>query len=179
MLRLSDNELYALAGTTVKCVAGRLFAGFFSTDALEQLTVDVAAKAWQNRDRYDENLGTPATWVGRIARNEVLDAYGAERRYRSLFSPVALQERVDEDGDAAGFTPIAPDETDAFLIADDTKRHLRRCVTDGRGRRLFDGLAAGLGSAELAKCEGVPAARIYTPVSLLRTRLRRRLDSAS
>lgn len=179
MLELSDNELYALAGKTVRSIASKQFAGFFRADDIDQLTIDVATKAWQSRDRYEKALGTEGAWVWKIARNAILDAYAAEKRYRGLFSPVSLEERVDEDGEAVGFTPVAETETDARLIAEETKQTLRSCISDERDERLFDGLAAGLGSAELAKREGVPASDIYTPVSRLRSRLREHLDSAA
>ena len=49
-------------------------------------------------------------------------------------------ERVDEDGNAVGFVPVAGDETDALAIAHDTERVLRESVSAGRGTRLLNGL---------------------------------------
>lgn len=176
MLNISDKELYTLSNKAVRNNADKLFAGFFGADDLQQLAIDVFAKAWENRDKYDENRGTPANWVWKIARNAVLDAYRAEKKYRSLFSPVALREYVDDDGDAVGFTPIADVETDALLIAKETRQVLRSCVPNDEDKRLYDGLSAGLTSADLAERKGVPAKKMYTPVSRLRTNLRDHLD---
>ena len=179
MLKLSDRELYDAAEKAVRYFAGRVFPGFFRDDDLDQVVVDTAASVWLNRGKYDENLATVSTWVGKIAKNAVLDAVDKEKRYRSHFITFTLKDRVNADGDAEGFTPLDTAETDAWLIATDTERALRSSVKGDKQKRIFNGLASGLDSAEIAEIEGVESSKIYTPVSRLRSDLRKEYDSAA
>lgn len=93
-----------------------------------------------NRDKFDESHCTVSSWVGKIAKNVVLDAVRIEKRRRSSFSSAPLVERVDEDGNAVGFVQVAGDETEALAIAHDTERVLRESVSAGRDTRLLNGL---------------------------------------
>ena len=83
-----------------------------------------------------------------------------------------MVERVDEDGDAVGFVPIAADQTDSMVIVHDTERALRESVSDGRETRLLNGLIQGCAATELSEAENVGAPVIHTAVCRLRKRLR-------
>ena len=172
MLKLSDSEIFGLADKAVKSYVSKVFRGFFRYDDLEQLVIDVATKVFENRQKYDEKLGTAFNWIYRIAKNATLDAVAKEKRYRSIFTSVALEDRVNDDGYAVGMTPVSSDETDAWLIAKDTERALRGSVSRDREKRLLDGLINGLTSADLAEAERVAPSKIYTPVCHLRSKLK-------
>ena len=81
-------------------------------------------------------------------------------------------ERVDEDGNAVGFVPVAGDETDALAIAHDTERILRESVSAGRDTRLLNGLLNDLDDSEIAAAEGVGTPTVQTAKCRLRKRLR-------
>ncbi len=179
MLRLSDREIYDAAEKAVRYFAGRVFPGFFREDDLNQIVVDTAESVWLNRGKYDESRAKVSTWIGKIAKNAVLDAVAKEKRYRSHFITFNLKDRVNDEGDAVGFTPVDTVETDAWLIATDTELALRSSVKGDRQIRIFNGLASGLDSAEIAEIEGVEPSKIYTPVSRLRSDLRKKYYSAA
>ena len=161
-----------MAEKAVCAYTRNVFSGFFSEDDLNDLVSDVVARMWEKRAQYDENLGTVSAWVGKIARNMVLDAVKSEKRRRSLFSSAPLVERVDEDGDAVGFVPVAADESDEVAIVHDTERALRESVSDGRETRLLNGLIQGRSATELAATENAATPVIHTAVCRLRKRLR-------
>ena len=172
MLTISEKDYRPVAEKAVCAYTRNVFPGFFSKDDLDDLISLVVTRMWAKRDHYDETLGPVSAWVGKIAKNIVLDAVKSEKRRRSLFSSAPLVERVDEDGDPVGFVPVSSVETDAQAIAHDTERILRSSVKGEKQKRLFNGLANGLDSAELAEIEGVAPSKIYTPVSRLRSSLR-------
>ena len=172
MLNISERDYWPLAEKAVKAYTRNVFDGFFSEDDLQDLTSVVVSRMWAKRAQYDESRGTVPTWVGFIAKNTVLDAVKSEKRRRSLFSSTQLVEKVDEDGDAVGFVPVASDETDAQAIAHDTERVLRKSASAGRDTRLLDGLIQGCDDSELAAAEGVDTGVIYTAKCRLRKRLR-------
>ena len=172
MLNISENDYRPLAEMAVKAFTRNHFNGFFSQDDLDDLISVVVSRMWEKRAQYDENRGAVTTWVGIIAKNAVLDTAKKEKRRRSLFSSAPLVERVDEDGDALGFTPVSSDETDAQAIAHDTERALRQSAPAGRDTRLLDGMIQGREDSELAASEGVKTSAIHTAKSRLRKRLR-------
>ena len=173
MLSINEKDYWPMAERAVKAYARRVFAGYFSEDALDDITAVVVTSMYEKRDQYDESRGTVAAWVGMIARNAVLDAYKKESRRRKFFSSAPLEERMNDDGDVVNYVPASPDETDAWLIARDTERALRDAASTERDKRLLDGLIQGKDSAGLAAAEGVETSRIYTPVHHLRERLHR------
>ena len=172
MLNISEKDYRPLAERAVLAFTGRVFAGFFSKEDINELVSDVVVRMWDKRDRYDESRGTVSTWVNTIARNTVLDASKREKRRRSLFSSAPLEQGLDDDGDVVGIVPVASDETDAQAIAHDTERALRESASTGRDGRLLEGLILGYDASELAAAEGVEAPVIHTAVSRLRRRLR-------
>ena len=172
MLNISEKDYWPLAKRAVTAFTRNYFNGFFSQDDLNDLISDVVSRMWEKRSQYDESRGAVSTWVGTIAKNVVLDAAKKEKRRRSLFSSAPLVERVDEDGDALGFVPVASDETDAQAIAHDTERALRQSAPAGRDTRLLDGMIQGRDDSELAAAEGVGTGVIHTAKSRLRKRLR-------
>ena len=172
MLNISEKDYRPLAEKAVCAYTRNVFSGFFSEDDLNDLISDVVSRMWEKRAQYEESLGTVQAWVGKIARNMVLDTVKSEKRRRSLFSSAPLVERVDEDGDAVGFVPVAVDETDEVAIVHDTERALRESVSDGRETRLLNGLIQGCTATELAAAENVDTPVIHTAVCRLRKRLR-------
>lgn len=172
MLNINVKDYRPLAERAVRAYTRNVFSGFFSEDGLNDLVSEVVTRMWVKRDKYDESLGTVSAWVGKIAKNMVLDAVKSEKRRRSLFSSTPLVERVDEDGDAVGFVPIAADQTDSMVIVHDTERALRESVSDGRETRLLNGLIQGCAATELSEAENVGAPVIHTAVCRLRKRLR-------
>ena len=172
MLNISEKDYWPLAKKAVTAFTRNRFDKFFSQDDLDDLISAVVSSMWEKRAQYDESRGAVTTWVGTIAKNAVLDAAKKEKRRRSLFSSAPLVERVDEDGDALGFTPVASDETDAQAIAHDTERALRKAAPAGRDTRILDGLIQGQEDSELAASEGVKTSAIHTAKSRLRKRLR-------
>ncbi len=175
MLEINEIEYIPLAEKAVKSFARNCFASYFSEEDLNDISQDVSAKMWEKRYQYDESRGTVTSWVGMIAHNAVLDAYKREQRRRSRFSSAPLEERIDENGDVCNFVPAASDETDAWLIANDTERHFRNSVTTERNGRLLDELINDYSRDEMAEMENVSTSAIYTAVH----HLRRRLNSAA
>ena len=172
MLKINVKDYRPLAERAVRAYTRNVFSGFFSEDDLNDLISDVVTRMWAKRDQYDENLGTVSAWVFKIAKNMVLDAVKSEKRRRSLFSSTPLVEKVDKDGDAVGFVPVAADQTDSLAIVHETERALRKSVSDGRETRLLNGLILECNAAELAAAENVKTPVIHTAVCRLRKRLR-------
>ena len=172
MLTLNAKDYRPVADRAVRPYTGRVFAGFFSEDDIIDMVGEVVSRMWENRDKFDESRGTVSAWVGKIAKNVVLDAVRIEKRRRSSFSSAPLVERVDEDGNAVGFVPVAGDETDALAIAHDTERVFRESVSAGRDTRLLNGLLNDLDDSEIAAAEGVGTPTVQTAKCRLRKRLR-------
>ena len=179
MLKINEKDYRSLAEKAVCAYTHNVFFGFFSENDLNDLISDVVTRMWVKREQYDESLGTVSAWVGKIAKNMVLDTVNSEKRRRSLFSGVSLVERVNEDGDPMGLVPVASDETDSQVIAQDTARLRGSFVKGDKQRRLFKGLAVGLDSVGLAEIEGVMPTKIYMPVSRLRSDLRKSYNTAA
>ena len=178
MIDKNFTEIYALIDRAVRYFSSRLFSGFFSEDDILDLIQEASSDIFEKLDRYDETKASMATWVSTLVRHEVIDTFSKERRRRGHFTNVPLGE-YNEDGEVVGLNPATSEETDDYIIAADTERIMRASLSGDRETLIFEGLLAGLKSADIADLLGEDVGKVYSTTFRLRGRLRSHLDDAA
>lgn len=138
-----------------------------SADAAEDVTADTFLKAFRAADRYDESLGTPRTWLFRIAQNTLRDHQRRTRLRQHL--PIGSMRDLATD---------APSPEERLLWEEQVARLLSAVADLGEKDRELISLryGSGLETAEVAEVLGVrePAVRtrLWRALSRLRDLMR-------
>jgi RNA polymerase sigma-70 factor (ECF subfamily) len=131
----------------------------------EDLTQDVMLVLWQRARLYDPTRATASTWIFRIARNRLIDAF---RRQRS---------EQKADGDA--IEVLAGDDTEHSFYLTQLERHLRHAVASlpsEQNQLIEQGYFRDKTQAALADEFDLPLGTVKSRQRLALGRLRRHLD---
>jgi RNA polymerase sigma-70 factor (ECF subfamily) len=154
----------ALYEAHVSAIYGYLFRRVGRSHA-EELTAEVFAQAWVQRDRYDPSLGSPATWLFAIATNLLRHHYRSEdRRRRALI-------RLDPPGQVSS----GEDELLAGIVAGGALPRVAAALleleaVDRDCIYLF--AVAGLSYDEIATSLSLPLGTVKSRMRRARLRLR-------
>lgn len=176
-LRVPAQPAPAADSAEARCQAwyeahGRAVYGYVrfhlpSADAAEDVTADTFLKAFRAAERYDESLGSPRTWLFRIAQNTLRD-HQRRARLRDHLS-------IGQMRDLASDQP-SPEER---LLWEEEVAGLLGAVAElgERDRELISlRYGSGLEIAEVAEVLGIREAAVRTRLWRTVARLRTILD---
>jgi RNA polymerase sigma-70 factor (ECF subfamily) len=142
----------------------------------EEILQEVFARVWTRAELYDSRLGSPTSWLVRLARNRGIDRLRA-RRVREAVSGPSLDESDVEP--AASGTAIRSPEA---IVVDDERRGkvIDALASLPREQRLLIEAAffEGYTHSELAKRFGLPLGTVKTRIRTGMIAMRERLEHA-
>lgn len=137
---------------------------FFNNELAEDLTAVTLSRAWQSRDRYQEDLAQFSTWVLGIARHVALDEYR-----RKQVDEVSLDQLFDIAGD-----DHVERRVQSRQHIDELKTHLSELSAD---EQELIGLkyGAGLTNRAIAELTGLSESNVGTTLHRVVKKLRVRM----
>ena len=140
-------------------------------DVLQETFVRV----WSRADTYDAMLGSPATWLTRIARNRAIDRLRARR----VRGNVAVEPAVQSGDAASRWEPVTHD-TPETLLEDHTiagaVRTALASLTPAQRALIEAAFFEGYTHTELATRFGVPLGTVKTRIRTGLAAMRGRLE---
>lgn len=156
-----------LAYTVIVRIVGR------SSEA-EELLQETFVRVWSRAETYDAVLGSPLTWLMRIARNRAIDRLRAGRR-----ASVVVDLAVDADDTPSVAEPISHDTPETMLQGRTTAGAVRTALATLAPvqRALIEAaFFEGYTHSELATRFGIPLGTVKTRIRAGLTALRGRLE---
>ncbi len=170
-MTVSEQELYGGSAKAVRCFVSKTFPRFFREEDIEDMTNEVALKAWKASDSYDPAKGAFYPWLWTIAKRVVLthaEKLARERgRFTSLDDPEAAEASILDT--YRGVEPPA----DSALLLEELQQTLLGKLPGERDQLILSWLVEGLEDGEIAERLGVSKQTVYMAVYHLRQRLRR------
>jgi RNA polymerase sigma-70 factor, ECF subfamily len=144
----------------------------------EDVLQETFVRVWARADTYDPLLGSPATWLTRIARNRAIDRLRARRVRRHL----AIEPAVDaaDDGARSG-EPVTRDTPETLLGSYTTASAVRMALailTPAQRALIEAAYFEGYTHSELATRFGVPLGTVKTRIRTGLAALRDHLEQA-
>jgi RNA polymerase sigma-70 factor (ECF subfamily) len=141
----------------------------------EEVLQETFVRVWARADSYDALLGSPATWLTRIARNRAIDRL----RARHVRGHVSVERPVHaEDGALTGEPSTS--ETPETVLTDNATSGAVRTALDSLApaqRVLIEGaFFEGYTHTELATRFGVPLGTVKTRIRTGLAAMRGRLE---
>ena len=166
-------ELYdrhsRLAYTVIVRILGSL------SDA-EDVLQETFVRVWSRADTYNPLLGSPATWLARIARNRAIDRLRA-RRVRAKFVIEPAVQAAD-DAPRSG-EPVTRDTPETLLEGRTTAGAVRTALatlTPSQRTLIEAAFFEGYTQSELATRFGVPLGTVKTRIRTGLIAMRARLE---
>jgi RNA polymerase sigma-70 factor (ECF subfamily) len=142
----------------------------------EDVLQETFVRVWARADSYDALLGSPATWLIRIARNRAIDRL----RARHVRGNVSVERRVDaEDGTFRSVEPSTSETPETVLAGNATSGAVRTALDSlaPAQRVLIEGaFFEGYTHSELATRFGVPLGTVKTRIRSGLAAMRGRLE---
>ncbi len=141
----------------------------------EEILQETFVRVWSRADTYDALLGSPATWLTRIARNRAIDRLRARR----VRADIAIEPAVHADDVAPrSGQPVTRDTPETLLDDRTTAGAVRTALaslTPAQRALIEAAFFEGYTHTELATRFGVPLGtvktRIRTGLAAMRVRL--------
>jgi RNA polymerase sigma-70 factor (ECF subfamily) len=145
-----------------------------SPSEAEDVLQETFVRVWSRADTYDRALGSPATWLTRIARNRAID------RLRARRGNVAVEPEVHAgDAEPRSWEPATSETPETLLDGHTTAGAVRTALAGltPAQRALIEGaFFEGYTHAELATRFGVPLGTVKTRIRTGLAALRGRLE---
>jgi RNA polymerase sigma-70 factor (ECF subfamily) len=142
----------------------------------EEILQEVFVRVWTRAELYDSRLGSPTSWLVRLARNRAIDRVRA-RRVREATSGPSLDESNAEPA-ASGSAIRSPEA----IVVDDERRGkvIDALASLPPEQRLLIEAAffEGYTHSELAKRFGLPLGTVKTRIRTGMIAMRQRLEHA-
>lgn len=172
--RIADRDRSALAelyDAHARLLYGIVLGLLADTDDAEDTLQEVFVQIWRGARTYDPDLGSPRTWMIRLARNRAIDVLRS-RRWRQRHQEVRLS---DEPGDIHRQPDVAANSTWTSMVLRDQAGHVASALAQlPREQSALIELAFHLGytHAEIAEQTGIPLGTVKTRIrnGLLRLR---------
>lgn len=157
-------ELYDRYGRLVYSVAYRVVG---SSQAAEEITLDVFTRAWEKGHTYDAHKSQMSTWLTRLARNRAID--------------VLRREQVRPEKDSVGWgeataVPLTdsqnPETQVALLMQREQVRHALASLPDDQQQVLALSYFGGMSHSEIATHLGEPLGTVKGRIRAGMARLR-------
>jgi RNA polymerase sigma-70 factor, ECF subfamily len=144
----------------------------------EDVLQETFVRVWSRADTYDALLGSPATWLTRIARNRAIDRLRARR----VREHVAIEPIVHAADDRPGpGEPATPDTPETLLDSHTTAGAVRTALailTPAQRALIEAAYFEGYTHSELAIRFGVPLGTVKTRIRTGLAALRDHLEQA-
>ena len=140
----------------------------------EDVLQEAFVRVWSNADSYDAMLGSPATWVTRIARNRAIDRLRARR----VRGKIAAIQAGDEDA-SPSWEPVTRDTPETVLELRTTEGAVRSALevlTPAQRALIEAAFFEGYTHSELAVRFGVPLGTVKTRIRAGLAAMRGRLE---
>lgn len=162
------GELYDATSPMVLGLIRRI-VGDAST--AEEIALDVYRQVWRVASTYDEEKGTPLTWLLMMARSRAID---------HLRSPASRTKKLERPIEAAVFKYSSPGfNPEVTAISNSRRQVIQRMLAELKPEQLellqlafFEGLSHG----EIAEKTGMPLGTIKSRIRAGMTRLRELLE---
>jgi RNA polymerase sigma-70 factor, ECF subfamily len=143
----------------------------------EDVLQETFVRVWSRADTYDALLGSPATWLARIARNRAIDRLRARRiRGNVAVEPAVLAGDAPRSGE-----PVTGDTPETLLEGHTTAGAVRMALatlTPAQRALIEAAFFEGYTHIELATRFGVPLGTVKTRIRAGLSTLRGRLEQA-
>jgi len=167
-------ELYDRHSRRVYAIIMRVLGS--RTDA-EDVLQETFVRVWSRADSYDAVLGSPATWLVRIARNRAIDRLRARR----LRGHVNVEPAV-HDGAPRSVEPVTHDTPETVLEGLTTAGAVRTALatlTPDQRALIEAAFFEGYTHSELATRFGVPLGTVKTRIRTGLAAMRGRLEQVT
>src|SRR5262245_15331427 len=167
-------ELYDRHSRLVYTVVTRILG---SPSDAEDVLQETFVRVWSRADTYDGLLGSPATWLTRIARNRAIDRLRARR----LRANVAIEPAVHNGEPPRSVEPATRDTPETLLegraVAGAVQMALA-ALTPPQRTLIEAAFFEGYTHSELATRFGVPLGTVKTRIRTGLAAMRSRLEQA-
>jgi len=142
----------------------------------EDVLQETFVRVWARADTYDARLGSPATWLTRIARNRAIDRLRAQRARADVDASLAVDSDTDRtrELDLRETQGVPMEDAAAAVTIRDAVSHLPEAQRVLIEAAFFEGYT----HQELAMRFGVPLGTVKTRIRSGLTALRGRLEQA-
>jgi RNA polymerase sigma-70 factor (ECF subfamily) len=166
-----QNSLGEIYDATSPMVLGLIRRIVGDPSTAEEIALDVYRQVWRVASTYDEEKGTPMTWLLMMARSRAID---------HLRSPASRTKKLERPIEAAAFKYSSPGlNPETTAIANSRRQIIQRALAELKPEQLellqlafFEGLSHG----EIAEKTGIPLGTIKTRIRTGMTRLRELLE---
>jgi len=133
----------------------------------EEIALDVYRQVWRKASTYDEEKGTPMTWLLMLARSRAID---------HVRSPASRSKKLERPIETATYKHASPGHNpEATAISTSRREVIQRALSELKPEQLellqlafFEGLSHG----EIAEKTGIPLGTIKSRIRAGMTRLR-------
>ncbi len=111
--RIAERDTGAFASfydRTAPYVFGVLLRMLGRREAAEEVAQEVFTAVWRNAGTYDASRGSPATWIGLIARSRAIDRLRSERSLAAAVERMAAAEQSPAGGGRQADSSAGPEE---------------------------------------------------------------------
>jgi RNA polymerase sigma-70 factor (ECF subfamily) len=144
----------------------------------EEVLQETFVRVWSRADTYDALLGSPGTWLMRIARNRAIDRLRARR----LRANVAIELAVHADENARRSELVAPDTPETVLenrAMAGAVRTALAALTPAQRALIEAAFFEGYTHSELATRFGMPMGTVKTRIRSGLAAIRGRLEQST
>ena len=177
---VTERELIEVCRTSAE-VNYYKYRKFVPTLELDDLSQEVAYRAFNGIAGFDSRRSSLKTWVSRIARNFVLDFQDSERRRAAVLCDLTLTNRNGDEFTLPEILEYRGDEFEADhdLLTAESLDEIEAAIGGlSKDRRLaVELIREGNKPRESAKITGWPSDKVYRLLNRGRHDLAERLDS--
>ena len=166
--RIVDRDAEAFAGLydrTAPYVFGLLLRMLGDREGAEEVAQEVYMTVWRNAATYDATRGTPATWIGLLARSRAVDRLRSERSYAGAV--VRAAKAATSAAKEAHVMPDAPPSPAEALEISERRRLVRAALKElpSEQRRLVElAFFGGLSHSEIARATETPLGTVKSRI---------------
>lgn len=168
-------ELYDRHSRLVFSVIRRILGS--QSDA-EDVLQETFVRVWSRADSYDAALGSPATWLTRIARNRAVDRIRARRTRADVDAPLPDTSESGEIRMAVAAVSDRPDVRTEEVALSTTLRSAIARLPENQRVLIEAAYYEGYTHQELAARFAVPLGTVKTRIRAGLTTLRTNLEQA-
>jgi RNA polymerase sigma-70 factor, ECF subfamily len=166
-----QSALGELYDATSPMVLGLIRRMVGDATTAEEIALDVYRQVWRVASTYDQEKGTPVTWLLMMARSRAID---------HLRSPASRTKKLERPIEAAAFKYSSPGfNPEMTAISNSRRQVIQRMLAELKPEQLellqlafFEGLSHG----EIAEKTGIPLGTIKSRIRAGMTRLRELLE---
>ena len=169
-------ELYDRHSRLAYSIIMRILA---SPSDAEEVLQETFLRVWSRADTYDALLGSPTTWLARIARNRAIDRLRARRVRGNITVEPAVRAGDDARGEAEPATPDNPQTVLEGRTMAGAVRMALAALAPAQRALIEAAFFEGYTHSELATRFGVPLGTVKTRIRTGLAAMRDRLEQVT